>query len=68
MIRGELDIAMHELLVEMIFRVGCDAAQRVQVQIVVQMPVYVIQHRCIRPGSFEAPPSSSSSVAAPVSR
>src|SRR5262245_53802847 len=33
-----------ELPVEMIFREGCDAAQRVQVQIVVQMPVYVIQH------------------------
>jgi hypothetical protein len=30
--------------VAMIFLVGCDAAQRVQVQIVVQMPVYVIQH------------------------
>src|ERR1044072_6303652 len=28
----------------MIFRIGCDPAQRVQVQIVVQMPVYVIQH------------------------
>src|ERR1700754_4284138 len=33
-----------ELPVEMIFRVGRDAAQRVQVQIVIQMPVDVIQH------------------------
>jgi hypothetical protein len=33
-----------ELPVEMIFREGCDAAQRVEVQIGVQMPVYVIQH------------------------
>ena len=33
-----------ELPVEMIFRVGCDAAQRIQVQIVIQMPIYVIQH------------------------
>jgi hypothetical protein len=38
-----------ELPVEMIFRVGCDAAQRVQVQIVVQVPVYVIQ-RPLHPG------------------
>jgi hypothetical protein len=30
--------------VEVIFRVGGDAAQRVQVQILVQMPVDVIQH------------------------
>jgi hypothetical protein len=47
----KLDITMHgqpegrrELPVEMIFRVGCNAAQRIQVQIVVQMPLYVIQH------------------------
>jgi len=33
-----------ELPVEMIFRVGCDIAQRIQVQILVQMPVDVIQH------------------------
>ncbi|ULR46879.1 hypothetical protein [Rhizobium sp. K102] len=33
-----------ELPMEMIFRVGCDIAQRIQVQIIVQMPVYVIQH------------------------
>ena len=33
-----------ELPVEMIFRIGRDAAQHVQVQIVVGMQVYVIQH------------------------
>ena len=48
---GELDVAMHgkpegrrELPVEVIFREGGDAAHRIQVQIVVQMPVNVIQH------------------------
>jgi hypothetical protein len=33
-----------ELPVKMIWRIGCDAAQRVQVQIVIQMSVDVIQH------------------------
>ena len=48
---GKLDIAMdrqpegrRELPVEMIFRIGRDAAQRIQVQIVVQMLVDVVQH------------------------
>ena len=33
-----------ELPVEMIFRVGRDTAQRVEVKILVQMPVDVIEH------------------------
>ena len=33
-----------ELPVEMILRVSCDAAQHVQVQILIQMPVDMIQH------------------------
>jgi len=33
-----------ELPVEMIFREGRDAADRVQVQIAVEVPVHVIQH------------------------
>lgn len=48
---GELNIAMDgqpegglELPVEMEFREGRDAADRVQIQVVVQMLVYVVQH------------------------
>ena len=33
-----------ELPVEVVFREGRDAAHRIQVQIVIQMPVDVIQH------------------------
>ncbi|GAA3110317.1 hypothetical protein GCM10010520_63470 [Rhizobium viscosum] len=33
-----------ELPVKVKLREGCDAAQRIQIQIIVQMPVYVIQH------------------------
>lgn len=48
---GELDVAMHretegrrELPVEVVLRVGGDAAQRVEVQIVVEMPIDMVQH------------------------
>src|SRR5690348_6863033 len=45
----------------MIFRVGCDAAQHIQVQIVVQMPIDVIQHP-LHPGMVVLKPRLHRSV------
>ena len=73
---GEVDITMHgqtegrrELPVEMVFRKGGNGAQSIQVQIILQMPVDVIQHP-LHPDMVVSKRRChhSSSVAAPARR